>query len=197
MEKKAKTKHQIADLIVRRWSPYAFMDKPIEKEKISQLFEAARWAPSAFNEQPWRFIAADKRDPKNFDKMLSCLVDANQAWAKNSALLLILVVSKNSSYNNEPNRWAAHDCGLALENLLLEAVDLSLAAHPMGGFSPDKVRELYDVPQDFEPLVAIAVGYHAGEETISDELKERELSERERKALSETIFAGKWGDPYQ
>lgn len=196
MDKKAHTKYPVAEVIAKRWSPRAFMERDIERQKVVSLFEAAKWAPSAFNEQPWRFIAADKSNPEEYKKMLSCLVTSNQEWAKRAPLLIIAVAKKNSSYNGKPNRWALHDCGLALENLLLEATDLGLAAHPMAGFSVDAVRTNYSVPDDFEPIAAVAVGYQAEADVLEGTLKERELEERERRPLDETVFHGSWGKPY-
>ncbi len=195
MDKIAPSEFPIAEIIAKRWSPRAFLDKPIEKEKILSLFEAARWAPSAYNEQPWRFIAATKDDSYDYTKMLSCLVDANQAWAKAAPLLLILVVKRDFDFNGKPNRWAQHDCGLALENLLLEAVELGLAAHPMAGFSVDLVRSGYSVPEEYEPLVAVAVGYPGTSDMLEGVLREREEDPRERKALADLVFTAKWGQP--
>ena len=128
IDKKAAADHKITELIAERWSPRAFSDKNLEPEKILSLFEAARWAPSAFNEQPWRFITASKSDPQEFEKMLSCLAKSNQVWAKRAQMLIILVVKNKFDYNGKPNRWAMHDCGLALENLLLEAAAQGLLA---------------------------------------------------------------------
>lgn len=195
MNKIAPSEFPIAEIIAKRWSPRAFLDKPIEKEKILSLFEAARWAPSAYNEQPWRFIAATKDDSYDYTKMLSCLVDANQAWAKAAPLLLILVVKRDFDFNGKPNRWAQHDCGLALENLLLEAAELGLAAHPMAGFSVDLVRSGYSVPEEYEPLVAVAVGYPGTPDMLEGVLREREEDPRERKALADLVFTAKWGQP--
>ena len=193
MDKIAPAAYPIAELIAKRWSPRAFLDKPIEEEKIMSLFEAARWAPSAYNEQPWRFLIATKEDSYLYTKMLSCLAEANQVWAKAAPLLLILVVKKDFDFNGKPNRWAMHDCGLALENLLLEAVDLGLAAHPMAGFSADLVRSGYSVPEGYEPLVAVAVGYPCPSDMLEGALREREEDPRERKELSELVFSEAWG----
>ena len=193
MDKIAPAAYPIAELIAKRWSPRAFLDKPIEEEKIMSLFEAARWAPSAYNEQPWRFLIATKEDSYLYTKMLSCLAEANQVWAKAAPLLLILVVKKDFDFNGKPNRWAMHDCGLALENLLLEAVDLGLAAHPMAGFSADLVRSGYSVPEGYEPLVAVAVGYPGLSDMLEGALREREEDPRERKELSELVFSEAWG----
>ena len=193
MEKKAAAANYISEIIAKRWSPRAFLSKPIENEKIMSLFVAARWAPSAYNEQPWRFITATSEDSYQHTKMLSCLVDANKAWAKKAPMLIILVVKKNFEFNGKPNRWAMHDCGLALENLLLQTVELGLAAHPMAGFSVDAVKSGYSVPDDYEPLVAIAVGYPGEPEMLEGELLEREKDPRERKEISDFVFNGKWG----
>lgn len=193
MDKIAPAAYPIAELIAKRWSPRAFLDKAIEEEKIMSLFEAARWAPSAYNEQPWRFLTATKEDSYLYTKMLSCLVEANQVWAKAAPLLLILVVKKDFDFNGKPNRWAMHDCGLALENLLLEAAELGLAAHPMAGFSVDLVRSGYSVPDDYEPLVAVAVGYPGTSAMLEGVLREREEDPRERKALSDLVFSETWG----
>ena len=193
MDKIAPAAYPIAELIAKRWSPRAFLDKPIEEEKIMSLFEAARWAPSAYNEQPCRFLIATKEDSYLYTKMLSCLAEANQVWAKAAPLLLILVVKKDFDFNGKPNRWAMHDCGLALENLLLEAVDLGLAAHPMAGFSADLVRSGYSVPEGYEPLVAVAVGYPGPSDMLEGALREREEDPRERKELSELVFSEAWG----
>ncbi len=196
IQKRAAADHEITGLLAERWSPRAFSDRMIEKEKILSLFEAARWAPSAFNEQPWRFIAASRIKPREFKKMLSCLADSNHVWAKRAPLLMILVVKNRFDYNGKPNRWAMHDCGLALENLLLEAAALGLQGHPMAGFSTDAVREYYGVPDDYEPLVAIAVGYVGEPELLEGELRDRELDRRERLPLDDFVFAGKWRQPF-
>ena len=192
MRKTAAASHPIAGLIAERWSPRAFLDKPVEREKTTSLFEAARWAPSAYNEQPWRFIYAEKGSPEEYGVMLSCLVEVNQIWAKRAPLLMILVVKKNFDLNGKPNRWAMHDCGLALENLLLQATELGLASHPMAGFSVDAVREAYKVPADFEPITAIAVGYPGEPDMLEGELRERELEARERAPQEKFVFTKRW-----
>jgi len=195
IDKRASADHEITGLIAERWSPRAFSDRTIESDKVLSLFEAARWAPSAFNEQPWRFITASKGNQPEFEKMLSCLADSNQVWAKRAQLLMILVVKNSFDYNNKPNRWAMHDCGLALENLLLEAAAQGLQGHPMAGFSTEAVREYYGVPDGYEPLVAIAVGYVGEPSLLEGELKERELEKRERLPLDSFVFEDKWQQP--
>ena len=192
MKKTANAAHQIESLIAERWSPRAFLEKPVEREKLLSMFEAAKWAPSAFNAQPWRFLAAEKSDAADYAKMLSCLAEANQTWAGKAPVLMILLAKKTFAYNGKPNRWAMHDCGLALENLLLETQALGLAAHPMAGFSVDAVREKYSVPEDYEPLVAIAAGYEGDPDQLSGDLKTRELEPRERNPLEKFVFSKEW-----
>ena len=192
MKKTANASHQIESLIAERWSPRAFLEKPVEREKLLSMFEAARWAPSAFNAQPWRFLAAEKSDAADYAKMLSCLVEANQVWAGKAPVLMIMLAKKTFDHNGKPNRWAMHDCGLALENLLLETQALGLAAHPMAGFSVDAVREKYSVPEDFEPLAAIAAGYPGEPDQLEGDLKTRELEPRERKPLEKFVFSKGW-----
>ena len=192
MKKTANASHQIESLIAERWSPRAFLEKPVEREKLMSMFEAARWAPSAFNAQPWRFLAAEKSDAADYARMLSCLVEANQVWAGKAPVLMILLAKKTFDHNGKPNRWAMHDCGLALENLLLETQALGLAAHPMAGFSVDAVREKYSVPEDYEPLVAIAAGYEGNPDQLEGSLKTRELEPRERNPLEKFVFSKEW-----
>ncbi|MDO5114638.1 MAG: nitroreductase family protein [Synergistaceae bacterium] len=196
-EKTAETAFPVAEIIAARWSPRAFSGRPIEGDKVQSLFEAARWAPSAFNEQPWRFIAATKNDRADFDRLLSCLDESNRLWAKRAQLLIILVVKERFDHKNRPNRWAMHDGGLALENLLLEAAAQGLQGHPMAGFSVEAVRENYSVPDGYEPLVAVAVGYVGSPEMLNDELKEREKEPRERLPLSSLVFGGLWNKPFK
>ena len=192
MKKTANAAHKIEPLIAERWSPRAFLEKPVEREKLLSMFEAARWAPSAFNAQPWRFLTAEKSDAADYAKMLSCLVEANQVWAGKAPVLMILLAKKTFDHNGKPNRWAMHDCGLALENLLLETQALGLAAHPMAGFSVDAVREKYSVPEDFEPLAAIAAGYPGEPDQLEGDLKTRELEPRGRNPLEKFVFSKGW-----
>lgn len=185
--------YSFADFIGRRWSPRAFADRMVEREKLFTLLEAARWAPSAFNEQPWRFILATKENRADYDIMLSCLAEQNQVWVREAPVIVILVVKKLFDYNGKSNRWAEHDAGMALENFMLQAFESGLVTHPMAGFSREKVREAYGVPEGFEPHVAIAVGYPGDPETLPPDLKERELAPRERNRVGTFAFSGQWG----
>ena len=193
MRKPAPANWPLLDVIANRWSPRAFSARVPKAEILASLFEAARWAPSAFNEQPWRFLVATKEEPQAHATMLSCLVEANQAWAAKAPVLAVLVTKKTFSHNGKSNRWFHHDAGLALQNLLLQAVAEGLVGHPMAGFDRDRIREIYAVPDDFDPVTAIALGYPGDPQELDDELRSRELAPRERLPLEATVFVDSWG----
>ncbi len=192
MRKPAPSDRPLHDLIADRWSPRAFSSRIPAGETLARLFEAARWAPSAFNEQPWRFIIATKDNTEEYGRLLACLVEANRAWAVLAPVLGILVTKKTFTKNGKPNPWAQHDGGMALENLMLQAVAEGMFAHGMGGFDPDKVRETYNVPEDFKPTTAFALGYPGDPAQLSVDYREMELAPRERKPLEELVFSGRW-----
>ncbi len=193
MEKPADVQYPIHDLIKRRWSPRAFSDRPIKPETLQSLLEAARWAPSSNNEQPWSFIVAAKDDPDEFGRLLSCLVEGNSLWAQHAPVLMVSVARLSFEDDGQPNRHAFHDVGQAVANLIVQATALGLMVHQMAGFHPDKVRELYSVPKEFEPVAAMALGYPGDPQSLPDKLKKRELAPRERKPITEFVFTGRWG----
>lgn len=195
MEKPADAQYPILDLLRRRWSPRAFADRLVEPEKLRGLLEAARWAPSSYNEQPWSFLVATKDDPENFQRLLSCLVEGNQAWAQFAPVLMISIARLNFAQNGQPNRHAFHDVGLAAENLVIQAMALDLMVHQMAGFYPDKAREVFRIPPGYEPVAAIAVGYPGEPDRLPEKLRQRELAPRTRKMLREFVFGGEWGRP--
>lgn len=194
MEKPAPTDYPIADVLRRRWSPRAFSDQAIEPDKLRSLFEAARWAPSSFNEQPWSFIVATGENPEEHALLLSCLAEKNQQWARRAPVLMVSVAKLNFERTGKPNRHAFHDVGLATGNLLTQATELGLAVHPMAGFSREKVREIYGVPEGFEPVAAIAIGYPDQIDVLPEAFREQELAPRSRKPLAGFVFAGRWGE---
>ena len=194
MIKHAKPDHPVNEWIIRRWSPYAFSEKPVADEHLRSLFEAARWAASSYNEQPWRFIIAMKNQPEEYQRMLSCLVEPNQAWARNAPVLVLATCARKFSHNGQPNRVAEHDLGLATANIMLEATARGLAVHAMAGILPDRIRELYHVPQDVEIHTAFAIGIAASpDENPDPNLLERDQAPRDRKPLNEIVFSGQWG----
>lgn len=192
--KNATADHSIHDLVERRWSPRAFADRPIEPAVLKQLFEAARWAPSAGNGQPWSFIVADRfRDADGFATMLGLLSPGNQPWARNAPLLVIGVAQRIRDEGKEA-RHALYDLGMAVENLILQAVDLDVLAHQMAGFDFERAREVYDIPANHEAIVAIALGYQGHHGTLPEDLQARELAERQRKPISSFVFSGRFGE---
>ncbi len=194
-EKYASTDHPIHELLARRWSPYAFSDRPVPQADLCSVFEAARWAPSSYNEQPWSYIVATKDDPNQYQQVLSCLVEGNQAWAKAAPVLALGVVNLKFTRTGKDNRAAVHDLGLAAGNLLVEATARGLLAHQMIGILPDRAREIFGIPDGWEAWTAIAIGYHGDPATLAVALRQRELTPRRRKSLSQFVFSGKWGTP--
>ncbi len=192
MSKPAETQVPVHELIRERWSPIAFSDRPLEREQIVSLLEAARWAPSSYNGQPWSYLIATKDEPEEFERLASCLVEGN-SWAKRAPLLLLAVAALNFTHNGKPNNHAFHDVGLANENLVLQATSLGLVVHQMAGFLPEKAREVFAIPEGQVPLTMIAVGYHGQVSDLSESQQQRELSARSRKPLEELAFTGKWG----
>ena len=195
MSKIANPDHPAHDLITKRWSPYGFSERPVDEADLRSVFEAARWAASAFNEQPWRYIVATREDPAAFERLLECLVEANRAWAKAAPVLVLGMFKLSFAHDGSPNAVALHDLGLAAGNLSLEATARGLSVHQMAGILPDRARELYGIPEDYQPVTAIAIGYAADAESLPDQLKERDTAPRQRKPLSELVFGGEWGSP--
>jgi nitroreductase len=194
-EKKASTDYPIHELHAQRWSPYAFDPRPVAPADLRSLFEAARWAPSSYNEQPWRYIVATKDDPDQFQRLLSCLVEGNQMWAKAAPVLALGVASLRFAASGKDNRAAVHDLGLASGNLLVEATARGLSVHQMIGILPDKAREVYGIPDGFEAWTGIAIGYKGDPASLPEGLRERDRALRQRKPLRDFVFSGKWGNP--
>jgi nitroreductase len=195
MEKLAQTDYPILELLKRRWSPRAFSDQMVEPEKLLSLFEAARWAPSSFNEQPWFFILATKQEPEEHASLLSCLVEGNQRWARQAPVLMVSVAKLNFDHTGKPNRHAFYDLGMAVGNLMVQATALDLFVHQMAGFSPEKVVEIYNIPDEFAPVAAIALGYGADAQDLPEPFRESEHGPRSRKPIQSFVFEGQWGQP--
>jgi nitroreductase len=191
--KHATPDHEVHSLIARRWSPYGFADRPVAAADLLALFEAARWAPSSFNEQPWAYVVATKDDPAAFERLLSCLIDANQVWARLAPVLALGVVRTRFRRNAKPNAAAEHDLGLAAGNLLCEATARGLAVHQMIGILPDRARELYGIPDEAKALTALAIGYAGDGAALPEEVRGRDRVPRTRKPLAEFVFGERWG----
>jgi nitroreductase len=186
--------HPVHELHVRRWSPYGFADREVHPDDLRALFEAARWAASSYNEQPWSYIVATRADPAEYARVLGCLVAGNQAWAQHAPVLAIGVVSLRFRRNDSANKAAAHDLGAASASLTFEATARGLAVHQMIGIEPEKVRAEFAVPDGFEPLTGMAIGYAGDPAAAPEKLRERDVVPRTRKTLGEFVFGGRWGE---
>jgi nitroreductase len=193
MHKRAPTDFPIHDLIAERWSPRAVSENEIAPEILASLFEAARWAPSSSNEQPWAYIVGTKNDSENFAKLLSVLVPANVSWAKNAPVLALAVAKLVFANSGKPNHNGQHDVGAASAWLTVEATSRGIFVHQMAGFDRDKAREIFAIPAEWEPMAAMAIGYPGDPQTLPQPLRDRELAPRTRKPISEFVMSGKWG----
>lgn len=189
----------INPLIAQRWSPRAFdADKTLNKKQLLSLLEAARWAPSCFGEEPWRYIVCDRaQDSAAWEKLRACLTERNQLWASNAPVLLLATSAPLFSHNDKPNRWKQYDTGAASENLCLQAAAMGLQAHQMGGFDVEKTRTSFGIPDSVDLMAVIAVGYAGPLDDLHEDFHEAELAERARKPIGERFFAGQWGAAYQ
>ena len=178
--------------ILDRISSVCFSEQSIDKKVVETLFESARWAPSAFNYQPWRFIYALKKDGPEYEKICSLLLEGNRMWAEKAPLLILSIASLISDYTKKENFYATHDTGLATANLLIQAVSMGLQVHPMAGFDKEKAKTELNIPNYFEPVAMIAVGYKGDINELPDELKSRETKPRIRKEQKEFVFKGSW-----
>jgi len=193
MHKPAPSDFPVHQLILERWSPRAFVDKPVPQNLLRSIFEAARWAPSSNNEQPWAYLVATKDDKENFEKMLSVLVEFNANWAKSAPVLAIAVAKLAFAKNNVPNRNAQYDTGAASLLLSMEATANDLFVHQMAGFDPEKARQVFGIPAGWEAIAALAIGYPGDPDSLPQPLKDREMAPRTRKPIAEFVMAGHWG----
>ncbi len=164
-------------------------------DDVRSLFEAARWAPSSYNEQPWRWCVATKSDSEGFARLLSCLVESNQVWAKHAGVLAIAVTRRLFDRNGKENRACEHDLGLAAANLTVEATARGLAVHQMIGIDRDRCHAVLNIPQDATPLTGIAIGY-ADENSprVDESIRKRDEQRRGRKGLAEIVYGAVWGE---
>ena len=182
-------------LLERRYSPYAFSPRPVEPEKLRQLFEAARSAPSSYNGQPWRFVVARREDAGGFGRLLDTLVDQNRKWARNAPVLVLSVAKVDFTHSGQPNRHAWYDVGQAAAYLTLQATELGLYVHQMAGFDPVKARQLLNIPEGYEPAAMMAVGYPDDSGPLA-ESRQLDSTRRPRKPLDTLLFEGTWARPW-
>ena len=190
--KEAKPDHPIHELLTKRWSPYVYSDRAVSTADLAALFEGARWAASSYNAQPWRYILGTKADPAGYEKVLSCLVEPNQGWAKAAPVIALGCTRLTFEHNDKPNAAAVHDLGLAAASLTFEATARGIQVHQMIGILPDKAREVFAIPEGFVAVTALAIGYAAAPDAVPEAMKARDLSPRTRKKLDEFVFSGGW-----
>ena len=183
----------VEDIILKRWSPRSFADKPVSSEDLTKIFTAAAWAASSSNEQPWRFFVGKKGDA-TYTRIFDALVEFNQLWAKTAPVLILSVGKKTFTKDGKPNAYALHDTGAASANMVLEAIALGLHTHGMAGFDQDKMRANLEIPKAFEIGAVWALGYLGDPEALPGSMKEMELAPRTRNPLSEFVFEA-WQQP--
>lgn len=182
--------HILNEIFKRRYSPRSFDDKLVDEPELMSIFEAAKWAASSRNEQPWRFIYATKDNKKDYNRLLSCLSDWNQVWVKTAPVIIMTVAKTQFSHNNKENRHAWHDIGLAVGNMSLQATELGLFLHQMAGFSKTKAIETLNIPEGYEPVTMIALGYEGNPEKLPVEYDVLTGNDRKRKDLKDIVFKG-------
>ena len=187
-QKGRQSKYKINSLILNRWSPRSMTGEELDEDTIMSLFEAARWAPSSYNNQPWRFIYA-KRNSPHWNKLFNLLAEPNKVWTKNADVLIVVVSRKNFEHNEKYSITHQYDAGAAWENLALEASARGLAAHGMQGFDYEKARIDLEIPDNFDVMAMIAIGKKGPKENLPPELQNKELPNN-RKPLNEIVMEG-------
>jgi nitroreductase len=178
----------VTEILLKRWSPRSFADKPVSSSDLTKIFTAAAWAASSYNEQPWRFLVGKKGD-ETYAKILDSLIEFNQAWAKTAPVLILSVGKKTFTQNGQPNAYGLHDTGAASANISLEATALGLHTHGMGGVDKDKARKLFEIPDDYEVGAAWALGYLGEPTALPEPYTSMETAARTRKPLEEFVFS--------
>lgn len=182
-------------LLSQRRSPRAFDPRPLDAETVAPLFEAARWAPSSYNEQPWSFLVALRQQDDAWQEALECLVPSNRQWARHGSLLIFTLAKATFRHNDKPNAHAFHDVGLAIAQLTVQATACGLMVHQMGGIDREAVRRTYAVPEGWDPVTGVVVGHAADPASLSEQLRAQEEAPRQRKNLAEIVFQRAFGEP--
>ncbi len=195
MEKPASVDHPIAEVLRRRWSPRAFASEVVERAKLLQLFEAARWAPSSNNEQPWRYVIATADEPELLTAAQSVLSPGN-VWATKAPILVCVIARTTWIKDNTPNRHGIYDTGQATGHLLVQATALGLFCHQMAGFDVEKARTVFQVPEGHEPVAMMAIGAYGDPAVLEERRRQQEFAPRARRPVPEFVFAGRFGVPW-
>ena len=183
----------VEEIILKRWSPRSFEDKPVSSADLAKVFTAAGWAASSSNEQPWRFLVGHRGD-ETYKKIFDSLVEFNQLWAKNAPVLILSATKKTFGHNGSPNQHGLYDTGAATAYLALQATALGFHTHSMAGFDHDKAHKAFNIPDDYATGAVTALGYLGDPDDLPEQMREMETSPRQRKPLSEIVF-GEWEKP--
>ncbi|MBN1335388.1 MAG: nitroreductase family protein [Deltaproteobacteria bacterium] len=197
MEKPATADFPLLDAIARRWSPRAFADRPVDAALVRSCLEAARWAPSAMNGQPWVFLVASRQDANLHARAVDALAEGNRRWAAAAPVLIFVCANTAPALGGKPNPYARHDIGIALGLFVVQATALGLGAHPMAGIRPEAVRAGWGLPEHVEPWTAIALGWPGDPASLPDDLRVREEAPRERQPQAAFVFGGRYGEPWK
>lgn len=193
-DRTAPAAHPIAPVLAARWSPRSFEERAVPDSALSQVLEAARWASSCLNEQPWNYVVARKdREAEAYAKLFDCLSPNNKGWAGRAPVLMLGIARTHFSGNGNPNRHAAYDLGQATANLAAQAAELGLQVHQMAGFDAAKAREVLAIPEGFDPLVMISLGHPGPADVLPEALAARETAPRARKPIADFVHLGTWG----
>ncbi|MEM6936038.1 MAG: nitroreductase family protein [Pseudomonadota bacterium] len=188
--------HPIESIISERWSGRAIDSRPVDRATVLSMLEAARWAPSCFGDEPWRFLLWDReRQPEGWEAALNTLADKNQQWARQAPVLILVMADSEFSRNGKPNRWAQYDTGAAAENLHLQGVAAGLVVHQMGGFDADAAHLAFGIPDRYVPMSMVAVGHPGELSDLDEDFQGGETGPRQRRPLSELVFEGAWDNP--
>lgn len=191
----AMKKELILEIIQERWSPYAFSQAPVEEFKIKAMFEAAGYAPSCNNEQPWQFVYVTRDEYDVFKDYLEFLTEKNKVWARFAYAIVISLARTRFSHSDKPNRWAFHDTGMAVSNLLMQALALDVYVHQLGGYSVEKVREYFRLGDNIEPVAMMAVGYLGDGTDLTPEILKKDENRRPRKSITEFVYKNSLDKP--
>ena len=188
--KVANTSYPVMEVVRKRWSPRSFSERQIEPADLNTLFEAASWAPSSMNEQPWKYIYAHRHDA-SFHNFLECLYPGNASWAKNAAVLLLSLSRVDHQRDGNVNRYHMYDAGAANNTMLLQAASMDIFGHLLGGYDMEKAKAVFKIPESLDPVCFIALGYLGAPEQLEEPFLNRELSERSRKPVASFAFPEK------
>lgn len=187
--------NNVLGFIRDRWSPLSFSGRPVEEEKLKAILEAARYAPSSMNEQPWLFIVVSREDEERFNDLLDILEETNRLWARSAYALIVSLARKNFTYKNRLNKYAVHDTGMAVGNMLIQAASMDLFVHQMGGYDEGRLRSYFDLGEEIEALAVMAIGYLGDGSELSGDLLRRHNVRKTRKNLQEYAFRNKLNNP--